>query len=147
MDKPSAGARIGDYAGERRGRGGFRAAEINQIFLRAGAAGEISRHGAQADAPGSRRLAHADAAVAARLVDARAAADQLPEEAERYKIFQHLAGSRINIERDAAVDFPAIDNHCRHREIAQSGIRRRADVGLINLSPRNFAHQHDVVGT
>ena len=57
--------------------------QINLVLLRARAAGEIARHGAQADPAGRRRLAHADATVAAGLVDPRAGVDERAEHARR----------------------------------------------------------------
>ena len=69
--------RVGDAPGERRGGGRLRAAQIHLVLRGTGAAGEVARDRAQADPPRGGRLAHADAAVAAGLVDPRAGVDEL----------------------------------------------------------------------
>ena len=140
-------ARVGDDAGERRGGRGLRAAQEHAVLARAGAAREIARHRAQAVAARGRRLPHADAAVAAGLVDARAGADEIAEQA---------LGDRGSPAPGASSGLMSKDTRswtCRPRtmcgrdgEVAVARIGRGADVGLVDLRPGDLAHRHDVAG-
>src|SRR5919197_1808074 len=71
------GTWICDDAGEGGGGRCLGTAQINLVLFGTGAAWEVTGHGAQANAAGGGGLPHADAAVAARLMQARPGANQL----------------------------------------------------------------------
>ena len=114
--------RIGNHAGKRRSCGRFRAAQIDLIVFGAGTTREIARHGTQADSPGGRRLPHADAAVAAGLMDAATGLNQFSQESRLRQVFQDLAGSGIDVERNPVVHLLAVHDQRGDSEIPQCGL-------------------------
>ena len=138
--------RVGDCSAQRRRRRRLRTAQVDLVFLGTGSAREIARHGTQADTPRRRRLTHADATVAAGLVQARTRVNQGVEQTHFGQIFENLPTRRIDIERDAVVDRAAIHDHRRHGEIAQSRIRGRTDVALVDLATGHLRHRHHLAG-
>ena len=139
-------ARVGDDARQRRGGRGLRAAQEHPVLARAGAAREVARHRAQAVAAHRRRLPHADAAVAAGLVDAPAGADEVAEQPLGDQVLEHLARGRVDVEGHAVVDLPAADHLRRDREVAVAGVGRGADVGLVDILARYLPHGHHIAG-
>ena len=138
-------ARVGDDAGQRRRGGRLRGAQPDRVLVGAGPAGEVARHGAQAVAPGGRRLAHADAAHAPGLVDSGAGRDQV----ERRR---PCASGPARICRE--VGLTSNDTRacvCRprtmagsDREVAQARVGRRADHHLVDSAAGHLADRHDV---
>ena len=137
-------SRVGDPTGESGGRGGFRAAEKDTVLARARPAGEIARHGPEAVPPGSRRLAHADAAVASGLMKPGAGMDQVAQEAVTHQSLEQLAGRWIDVERDPRGDLPAPHHQRGDGEVAVAGIGRGADVGLVDRLARHLPDRHHV---
>ena len=116
------------------------------VVARAAAARKIPRHGAQAQPPAGRRLSHADAAVAAGLMQTSARANQRGQVTVANEVFQNLSRRGIDVERHARRHAPAADNRRRHRQVAVARVRRRADVGLVNRLAFDLANGADVAG-
>ena len=133
---------VGDPAGEGRGGGGLGAAEIDLIIGGPRATGKVPRDGAQADASGGRRLTHADAAVAPGLVEPGAGADEVGQIALFDECAEDLPGCRVDVERHAGRGLARLHHQRRHREVAQTGIGRGAQVRLVDRAPRDLAHGH-----
>ena len=108
-------ARVGDDAGERRGRRGLRAAEADRVLLVPERPGKLRGTVRRLIATGGRRLAHADAPHAAGLVDAGAGGDQRREVALGVEVCERLARGRVDVERDPVVRLPPVDDERRDR--------------------------------
>src|SRR5690606_26602031 len=122
------------------------AAKPDAVLAGAGAPGEVARGGAQAVATGRRRLAHADAAVAAGLVQARAGGEQDAEQAVLRQGHDELAGGRVDVEGDLVGDTAAADDLGGDGEVAVTGVGRRADVRLIDRLTGDLFDRHDLAG-
>ena len=84
--------------------------QADLVFAGSGAAGEVAGHGAQADLVGGRGLAHADAAVAARLMQPRPGVESAPRRPSCTRLSQRLPRGRVDVERDARVDAASADH-------------------------------------
>ena len=87
------------------------------------------------------RLAHADAAVAARLVQACAGVDQIIQPACPASALQQLPRCRIDVEGHPSAPRAAPNHLSRNGKITITGIGRRADISLVNRRPSNFTYR------
>jgi len=85
-------------------------------------AGKIARRGAERIATDRWRLAHADAAIAAGLMDTRARRHQCFKAAIDDQCFQRLARRRIDIERDFGGNVAVAYDFGGDRKVAPAGI-------------------------
>src|SRR5437764_14530595 len=90
-------SRIRDPARQGLGGGGFRAAEIDAVLACPRSSGEIPWHRSKAVATRSRSLPHADAAVAAGLVDPGTGMDEIPQQALRDEILENLTRTGVDV--------------------------------------------------
>ena len=127
-DLPGTGSRkssrVRDPAAKGRRSGGLGADKANLVIRRAGAARKIPRHRAKAESYGRRGLAHADAAVAAGLMDAGARMDQRYQMAVANQILRESAARSGSRRKKHAHDPAALDNFRRDGKIPVTGIRR-----------------------
>jgi hypothetical protein len=98
-----------------------------QALLGAGPPGEVACHGAQAAPSRCGRLTHAEAAVAAGLMQSRARCDKPCQATLPNQLLERLARSRVDVERDARSDPPARNHRRNHRGIAIAGIGRGSE--------------------
>ncbi len=132
--------RIRNDACQSRGDGRLGADEADLVLDRTGSAGKIPGHGAQTDFIGRGRLAHADAAVAARLVHPRAGLNERHHMAVPRQRRQELPRRRVHVEGHMVGNLPSPQHLRRHCEIPVARIGARANVGLVNGCARCFPH-------
>jgi hypothetical protein len=139
-------ARVGEDAGERRGRRGFRRAQPHGVVGGARTAREVARERPQRGLARRRRLAHADAAEAARLVDPRARRDQAGDVTRPGQVDEDLPGRRVDVEADGIGRLAALHDLGGHREVAEAGVGGRAQHHLVDRGPGGLADGDDVAG-
>lgn len=144
MGSPCRGPGVGDAPGQSRSRRCLRRAQPDRVLVGAGASGEVPGHGPQTVATHSRGLAHADAAHAAGLVDARTGSDERRQPAAGDEIGEDLPRGRVDIEGHLPVDLAALEDLGDDGEVTQSRIRRGADDDLEDLLIGALAHGTDI---
>jgi hypothetical protein len=95
--------------------------------------GEVTGKRAQAVAAHGGGLAHADAAQAPGLVDARPGLDQVGDRPELGEVGQDLPGSGVDIERHPGVGLPARGDGGHDREVTQAWVGRGTDHHLVHV--------------
>ena len=100
-------ARIGDDAGQRRGRRHHRRAEIDLVALHAAAPGEVAVERAQALGAGGRHVADARARAAGRLGHRGAGGEQVGEQPLARHRLEDAVAAREDHERDRRMHLPA----------------------------------------
>jgi hypothetical protein len=87
----------------------------------AGAAGKISRNGAQAAPSGGWHLTHPDAPVATGLMQSRTGADQRGQMPVGDQLIQSLPGSGIDVQRHSRWQPPALHDFRDDGDVAVAG--------------------------
>ena len=132
---------VSNHAGQGRGRGCFGATQTDLVFRGTRTAGKIPRNSAQADLIRCRRLPHANAAIAAGLMQARPSAEQIGKMTQFNQVFQNLTRCGVDIERYSLANLAAFDHHRRNCKIPQARIRRGPNIGLVDWLASHFPHR------
>ena len=140
------GAGVGEHPGQRGGRGGFGADEVN---LRVGGAGtslEIAVEGAQGHAARIRRLPHPDAGAAGAFQDPRARRNEIGQRPVFRQHVIHLLGSGRNGEGNVGMHRLSLQDSRHLHHVHKRGIGAGADAALIDFHPFQLFHRPDRVG-
>src|SRR5699024_5133355 len=103
-------------------------AQEDAVLFRTGTSREVPRCRLETVLPRGRCLAHADTAVAPRLVPASSRAQELCDVAVLDQLLAQLPCCRVDIERDAVGYGSGVDDQTGNRKVAVAGVRGRADV-------------------
>ena len=115
---------IGDPAGQRGRRRGFRGTQVDGVLRGSGSSREVTGEGPQAVAADRGGLPHADAAHAAGLVQPGPGRDQVEGAAHLREVLQDLPGGRVDVEGHPWVGLPAADDSGDDGEVAQPRVGR-----------------------
>ena len=138
-------ARVRDHAGQHRGGGDRRRAEVDLVVRGAAAAREVAVEGPQRVRAGRRRLAHADARPAGRLEHAHARHQQLDVGARARDLVEDLARAGRRGRGDELLgDLSAAEHGAAEREILVRRVDGRADADLRELGADELVDCHDV---